>query len=372
MATLAVNESQLAPLGAGDLIDRTVRLYRRNFTPLVRASAPPVLVTAVGGVLLTVAGRALGATESGGRLAVYFVLAALGVGLWAVGLLMHWVVMGGASRNLVMHLLWGEPVSARAIYRNVRARFLGLLAASVLVGGWVLFSAGLAFFIWYATVAAAALLAMFASLGGVPVWMGATVGLALFAAGTFAALFVFFWLFGRAAYVPQAMLVEGRGVFDAVARSVSLARHNARRLMAMFLFTTFATYSASMLLLIPLGWVGYVSGVELFTLDQSEWPAWYAIGYQVVWEVGTILMMPVWTLGLSLLYVDERVRHEGYDVELLAARVFGQMPDVPAAAHTPLTPAVAAVSAGADAAKAENSFVEERFRGSVLGLTDRR
>ena len=33
-------------------------------------------------------------------------------------------------------------------------------------------------------------------------------------------------------------------------------------------------------------------------------------------------------LGLSLLYVDERVRHEGYDIELMAARQLGELPDI--------------------------------------------
>jgi hypothetical protein len=33
-------------------------------------------------------------------------------------------------------------------------------------------------------------------------------------------------------------------------------------------------------------------------------------------------------LGLSLLYVDERVRHEGYDIELMAAQQLGEVPDI--------------------------------------------
>jgi hypothetical protein len=33
-------------------------------------------------------------------------------------------------------------------------------------------------------------------------------------------------------------------------------------------------------------------------------------------------------LGLSLLYVDERVRHEGYDIELMAARQLDELPDM--------------------------------------------
>ena len=35
------NELALAPLGAGDLIDRAVRMYRRHFLTLIRIAAPP-------------------------------------------------------------------------------------------------------------------------------------------------------------------------------------------------------------------------------------------------------------------------------------------------------------------------------------------
>ena len=122
MATLAVKQLQLAPLGAGDLIDRTVRLYRRHFTALIRASAPPVVVSAAGTVLWSVSVHAIAATESEGRLALYALLAFFGLVVWFLGLLAQLIVMGGASRNLVMHLLWGEPVTARLIYRSVRSR----------------------------------------------------------------------------------------------------------------------------------------------------------------------------------------------------------------------------------------------------------
>ncbi|MET0622371.1 MAG: hypothetical protein ABW250_05275, partial [Pyrinomonadaceae bacterium] len=72
MATLAVKNLQLAPLGAGDLIDRTVRLYRRHFGALIRASVPPVVVSAAGWVLLLVCARAMGSSGSEGRVFLYF------------------------------------------------------------------------------------------------------------------------------------------------------------------------------------------------------------------------------------------------------------------------------------------------------------
>ena len=40
----------LAPLGAGDLIDRAVRFYRQNFWTFIMIAAPPV----VGGTVISV------------------------------------------------------------------------------------------------------------------------------------------------------------------------------------------------------------------------------------------------------------------------------------------------------------------------------
>src|SRR5947209_8302352 len=105
-------ELALAPLGAGDLIDRAVRLYRRHFLTLIRIAAPPVLVSALGSTITTIAFRELSATSSELRVALY-VLILLGGGVIIIcGSLFSLIVMGGATRNLVSHLLWNEPVSA--------------------------------------------------------------------------------------------------------------------------------------------------------------------------------------------------------------------------------------------------------------------
>ena len=61
MATLAVKQLQLAPLGAGDLIDRTVRLYRHHFMTLIRVSALPVVISAAGSVTYSVSAEAMSA-----------------------------------------------------------------------------------------------------------------------------------------------------------------------------------------------------------------------------------------------------------------------------------------------------------------------
>ncbi|HEV2708431.1 MAG TPA: hypothetical protein VGV59_21125 [Pyrinomonadaceae bacterium] len=370
MATNVVSQLQLAPLGAGDLIDRTVRLYRRNLTALIRASAPPVVVSALGAVAWSSGVRAISLTDAGDRLAAYMVVTIIGILLWVAGNLLHLVVMGGASRNLVMHLLWDEPVSARAIYRAVRSRFFGLLGATISVGVMVIICAGVAFVGWYLVILLTVLFAVWMTHQTGASWLMAVLGIVISAASFVGALYLFFLLAGRLAYVPQVMLVEGKGVFASVARSAQLSRGNVRRLMAMFMFTTFTTYSALMLLLLPLGWFGYLNGIDPSSLNpfspsQTDWPVWYAIGYQVVAQLSTILLAPVWMLGLSLLYVDERVRHEGYDLELQAARAFGEMPALPGGTLTPLAPAISDAPAKSDDLPPGGAG---SFGGSVLGL----
>jgi hypothetical protein len=355
-----IGELSLAPLGAGDLIDRAVRLYRRHFLTLIRIAAPPVLVSALGSTVTTIAFRELSATSSDLRVVMY-VLLLMGGGVVIVsGSLFSLIVMGGATRNLVAHLIWNEPVSARTTYRAVKSRFWGLLWASILVAFWLAFAATVAFsaYLFFTFMVFAAI--GFAS--AVSPWIAGIIG----GLGTVVAitggLILFFLLAGRMAYVPQAMLVEGRGVVSAIGRSFSLASGNVKRLMAMTLFTFFATYSALMLLMIPLGWYGYLNGVDLSPFG-STWPTWYAIGYQVILQCSHIMLAPIWMLGLSLLYVDERVRHEGYDIELMAARQLSEMPTLPGVV-SPFAPALVTGRAPVFVAPPPGQMQP----GSVLGL----
>src|SRR5437667_7960881 len=332
----ASNELAVAPLGAGDLIDRAVRLYRLHLLTLVRIAAPPVLVSAAGSTITTITFREFTATSSEMRLAFFVLLCVAGVVIIGCGSLFSIIVMGGATRNLVAHLLWNEPVSMRTTYRAVKSRFWGLLGGSLLMASWLGLAASVALMAW-------SMIFYFVALASVVLtklsnWLAVTMGVLGGTVATIVALTLFFFLAGRVAYVPQAMLVEGKTVFVAVGRSFSLASGNVRRLIAMTLFTFFGTYSALMLLMIPLGWYGYLNGVDLSPIGTTS-PTWYSIGYQVILQCSHILLAPIWMLGFSLLYVDERVRREGYDIELMAARQLPEMPKL-AGVVSPFAPAL--------------------------------
>jgi hypothetical protein len=354
------NELALAPLGAGDLIDRAVRLYRRQFLTLIRIATPPVLVSALGSTIVTIAFRELSSTSSELRLVMYVFVFIGGLVVTLCGSLFSLIVMGGATRNLVAHLVRNEPVTARTTYRAVKERFWGLLGASILVALWLAFAAIIAA-MGYMFLSLIMVMAVAVGASISPWITTLVVGLGTFASITLA-LILFFLLAGRMAYVPQAMLVEGRSVFSAIGRSFSLASGNVKRLMAMALFTFFATYSALMLLMIPLGWYGYLNGVDLSPFG-STWPTWYAIGYQVILQCSHIMLAPIWMLGLSLLYVDERVRHEGYDIELMAARQLPEMPKLPGVV-SPFAPALVTGRAPRFVAPPPGQM----NTGSVLGL----
>lgn len=327
MSELNASQLPLAPLGAGDLIDRAVRLYRRHLFTLIRIAAPPVILSAIGWIMFGIARRAVFVTPSGAMLLFYVFLGVVGVIIILAGYIFSLIVMGGATRNLVKHLLWNEPVSMRDTYDAVRSRFWGLLGATLIMVVWVGISSMVAAFGWYTVVVIVAVGAVvFAQIA--PVWLSVIVGLIGSIVGTGVAFWLFFFFVGRVAYVPQVMLVEGKGIFESVTRSFSLARGNVRRLMAMTLFVVFTFYSALMILLIPLGWYGYVNGIDPSPWNAAEWPAWYAIGNGVLEPLSRILLAPIWILGLSLLYVDERVRHEGYDIELMASRQLGSFPEL--------------------------------------------
>lgn len=330
-------------LGAGDLIDQAVRFYRKNFWTFVAIAAPPIFVGTFVSIFWGYLGRSLfsvGAVRDQTELSLYYVFLGLGnLLIWLVESIAIVSVMGGASRNFVRHILFGEAITFRETYVNTKNRLGGLVAASAIiiillvVAGYFILAIGM--IVGMIAVGLTALALSFSTI------LTIIVSVILSLATAFFTLWLFFLLASRFAYVPQVMLVEGQGVFSAIGRSMSLASGNVKRLAALFVFTIVATYSALALLYIPLGWYAWANGIEILAFDKDVIPVWYQIVYQLVSQISLILLMPVWMIGLCLLYVDERVRHEGYDIELMAARRLGDIPKVPSTFVNPLQPALA-------------------------------
>lgn len=338
-----------ASLGAGDLIDRAVRFYRKFFWTFVLIAAPPVLVGTVISVAWTIIGRqifSLDANRFSTENTFYLLFLWLGnILIWLIVTIATLAVMGGASRNFVRHLLFGEAITVSETYRNTWRRLGGLVFASTLIAILV-GSVGTAIF-YFGLIAAAIIIALIIGVfNAVPV-VAVVLSIAVGIAAAFASGWLFFLAASRVAYVPQVMLVEGQGVFSAIGRSATLAGGSVKRLAALFTFTTVAAYSALALLYVPIAWYASLNDVPLMTFDADLVPAWYEIAYNLIWQISFILLSPVWMIGLCLLYVDERVRAEGYDIELMAAARLGDIPSVPDTYINPLHPALANAAAAA-------------------------
>lgn len=358
----------LTPLGAGDLIDRAVRFYRKNFFTFVMIAAPPVVVGTLMSVAWTVLGRQLFTIDLDPRSAdttLYYLFVWFGNAvIWLTETIATLVVMGGASRNFVRHLLFGEPITFRETYDNTRKRFFALVCASALIT--ILLSViGFIFFYFGMMITGLLIILIIGIFSSIPV-VATILSIVTGFVGVAGSIWLFFLIASRFAYIPQIILVEGQGIASAVSRSASLASGNVRRLIALFLFTLVATYSALAILYVPLAWYAWGTGVEVMSFSSDLIPAWYEIAYNLIWQISLILLSPVWMIGLCLLYVDERVRSEGYDIELMAARRLGEIPSVPVTYVNPLQPAIS-VSHRAESVAVSPS-VPKRRSHSTLGL----
>jgi hypothetical protein len=334
-------ELSLTPLGAGDLIDRAIRYYRKNFWTFLWVAAVPVIAGTLLSAGWTVLGRSLlGTARNPDTLVLNWLFTGFGnFFIWGIEMVFTLVVMGGASRNFVRHMLFGEPLTVKETFRNARSRFFGLFFAGLFIVMLLGVLGGIVFYFGF-LAGVVAVIAVVYVLSPFPL-IAFLVSLVLCIALAAGSLWLFFLMASRFTYIPQVMLVENLGLARAVSRSAGLASGNVKRLMALFIFSTVATYAALSLLYVPLAWYAYLNGIQIYSFDPDAIPVWYQLASQFVGQASLILLMPVWMIGLCLLYIDERVRHEGYDIELMAARRLGEIPALPSAYLSPLHPALA-------------------------------
>src|SRR5581483_6336844 len=322
----------LAPLSAGDIIDRAVRIYRRQFLALLQIVAWPSLIAYSGVIAYTFGVQNLSLTRGDARIALSVGLIAGGFLVMVTGKVAFYVVLGGTSRSLVNYFLDGTPLRPREVYRAVRERFWSLVGATLMVA---LIMVAAIFFL-YMVLAIAVVVYMLGAawlVSGLPFWLQVVVHsvFGLVVAGGL--LLLGLLIFKRIVFIPQALMVEGKGVFSAISRSFALAGRDVRQIGAIVLFDSWLTFSLLFLLAAPLGWYAWVRGVSLFGADK---PIWYEIAYQTLSQVSEILLAPIAMLGFTLLYIDSRVRREGFDIELLASRQLAPAPPIPQTVQLPV------------------------------------
>lgn len=147
-----------------------------------------------------------------------------------------------------------------------------------------------------ASLAGAMILALFAVMGIALISVGLPTGISSGARYIFvvAGFCLTVYLMVRWSFILQVALLERRGPFASLSRSSQLVRRNWWRVMHMTIVVGVITVAISVIL-------GTIPTIG---------PA-----------IGNILATPVFTVGITLLYYDLRVRKEEYNLEVLAGEL---------------------------------------------------
>jgi hypothetical protein len=306
----------LEPLSTGDIIDRSVRIYRQNLRPLLATVAIPFVVGSIGWLMMQLGKNNLSLEEPDESTVMALVLMGLGFVITIGYAYLMVLVVAGLSRAVGDHIMLGEPITARAAMRAVRSRIgeltigsLFLLLAFIVIGA---IGMGVMFVALMVIGTAGALLG---AMGFPPAVAAAVIVIVVLVALAAIFFFVVPLCIARVLFVPQAIMIEGCSATEALSRAMSLGAGNWNRVLSILIFSYFTSLSLVAALLLPIGLALWLTGYLSFDEETVD-----AVTGGVN-QFSSFLVVPVWAIAYTLLYFDNRVRKEGYDVDLLARRL---------------------------------------------------
>ncbi len=297
----------LRPLGLGDIYDGAFRIIRFNpkatvgSAVLVAALAMllPVLFTAVLTVAVDLTADGTGDLSTGEALAIGGTVGSLlvgallqGVGLLLVtGMVAHVAAAAAVGRRLTLGEAW-------AATRGSRWRLVGL---TVVLG-----------------LMAVAMIAAYVVLWVVVALLAPTWAIVVFGVTTvpaFVVLLVWWWV--RVYYLPvPALMLERIGIMAAIGRGFRLTRRQFWRTLGIGVLTAIVAGLAGSVLAAPFSIAGQVVP---FVLADSQYLALVTVLVAALGSVvQTAFVTPFSAAVTSLQYLDQRMRKEAYDVELMA------------------------------------------------------
>lgn len=296
----------LRPLSTSEILDRTFSLYRNNFFLLAGiALLPPALglVLRVIGVAAHVTVPALGRSRAETQL--------LSVGYEGLIIFIAAVIGGGISSGATVCAVYSMHSEKRTTivgsYKEVLGSWARVVAASIAIFLMVLLVTGLAtlglIFGAFVPMTRMQINSEFGSiLAGVAV-------LAMILALAILWLYLTAWL----CFVIPALLLDKLSFFRSFRRSHALSRGTRGRLLLMFLLT----YA----LILAFDWTLRIPGYILFARAGQEIPLelWRdAAGF-----LARVFAGPVATISIALFYIDQRVRKEALDLQLMIESIQG-------------------------------------------------
>jgi hypothetical protein len=306
---------ELRPRNIVDLIDASVRLYRRHFATLLGVSAvllvPFGITHTIGQYYLSLATQPLQTGAVAPDAAFPMDVPSLVAGLTIVGIaILIASVLGplsqGALALAISERYLGRPIGALESYRRVLPYW------------WPLFAIGLAFGLLVAIgpvigVLLGAAVALPLGLGeGTPAGLGLGMGAMLLGVGLglpFALLF-FTWF----VLYEQTVVLEGLRNLDSLQRSRQLVKGHGLHVFGALFVTGMATGIVASVLTAPL-----TIAVMVVVNTHPTWVPVLQLLAQCMQHVVNIVVGPVFMIVQTLVYYDLRIRKEGFDLATMAA-----------------------------------------------------
>ena len=210
------------------------------------------------------------------------------------------LLVTGMVVHVVAEAVLGRRVSPREAWAAVRGRVLRLLGLTVL--GWLLLLVPV-------LVAAAVGLALGVAVHPV---LGFLVGFGLGAGGLVLAVVVWVRCFVLA---PAALVLERSGVFASLRRAAALSRGQFWRILGIALLAQLVAGFASGLLGMPFTLAGTFG---FLVVPESAAGLVYVLGTYLGLLISYAVVTPFTASVTVLQYVDQRIRKEAFDVELIA------------------------------------------------------
>ena len=301
----------LRPLGLGDLYGAAVKAVRGN----VGATVGLALVTTLIFLVPTTAlGAWVASLETAPQQSQAFpVLGMLGGYVPSVGTSLSSILLSGFLAFVIGQAVRGRRVSAVQTWEGTRGRLMPLVGATLVASVSIVVAIGI---LLVAPVLALVGAIQSAETSNDP---SGVIGAVLLLLGALlVAAVVTLYLSTRLAFVAPTEVLEQLGVRGGISRSWRLTSgREFWRVLGIRLLTAIIVGIAAQVVTFPLSMIGAI-GI-LGTTDPSRLYVWQAIVAGVGGLVAGALTTP-FTAGIdALLYVDQRIRREGFDVRLIAA-----------------------------------------------------
>jgi hypothetical protein len=296
----------LRPLSLGDFFDGAFKLIRRNPKPMVGLAAMVTTAFLAVPALITVAVAATGNLSFGGtghgRLdateAATLISTYSGSALGALAT----VILNGMIVHVVAEAVLGRKATIAEAWAAARGRLLRLLGLTLLNGLMVVVVLGVPVGLGI--------------LAGFQIGVAAGVGLG--GLGVVLALVLLAFLQVRFFQLAApALVLERLGVFASMRRAHALSHRQFWRLFGIYLLTSLVVGLVGGILGIPFSIAGAIGPIVFPHGAVGPLLVVFA-SYLSQIVVGSVTT-PFTSAVVALQYVDQRIRKEGFDVELIAS-----------------------------------------------------